>query len=495
MRSLALSILVSLFFVTPADAQENPMGFAEFNAFVDKPQEGWEWDNDERLDDLLMQLQEKELALQAVDLRTAKLQGKKVSAKMDESMAWRRIDRMDLNAGGPMRWDAFYGKNAENFFYHPVDRNTTYHTITVLQQVQPTSANGVPGNQGVPAHQRPPQFDYIYRGYERRQAKAKEEANEITNKLETLQDRRKQLEEEVVLLWTKIAFRVLDREKVAEKPVLRWASLPVDGGDKEDSERAIAFNEAARLLAIGLLFNEQRVESEAEKVFSTVSTAIQKNRRNFEDSLLRAGVLLDDSEDKTKPIGQYKFLSRKLEDTAKSLSEGYRGWKDGDENDDEPTKFVGLRRVQDSVVTYAKILLALNELVDVMKKDWGLRVNTDSTEFVPKWDVAYEGSGIKDLAAREPRASNAWPPLGTYAYKQSGGWTTVITLLEDGVIRCEGRKGTWVLVGGGGVRITFWNRRWIEVRKGRVPGVLFAYRTHDGGTGEMRLEPAPVKAE
>lgn len=402
MRSLALSVLVSLFLVTPADAQEKPKGFAEFNAFVDKPQEGWEWDKDERLDDLLMQLQEKELALQAVDLRTAKLQGKKVSAKMDESMAWRRIDRMDLNAGGPMRWDAFYGKNAENFFYHPVDRNTTYHTTTVLQQVQPTSANGVPGNQGVPAHQRPPQFDYIYRGYERRQAKAKEEASEITNNLETLQDRRKQLEEEVVLLWTKIAFRVLDRDKVAEKPVLRWASLPVNGSGKEDSERAIAFNEAARLLAIGLLFNEQRVESEAEKVFSTVSTAIQKNRRNFEDSLLRAGVLLDDSEDKTKPIGQYKFLSRKLEDTAKSLSEGYRGWKDGDENDDEPTKFVGLRRVQDSVVTYAKILLALNELVDVMKKDWGLRVNPDSTEFVPKWDVAYR-----------PRTDSVFPSSGT----------------------------------------------------------------------------------
>jgi len=184
MRSLALSILVLLCLVTPALGQEKPKGFAEFNAFVDEPREGWEWDKDERLDDLLMQLQEKELVLQAVDLRTAKLQGKKVSAKMDESMAWRRIDRMDLNAGGPMRWDAFYGKNAENFFYHPVDRNTTYHTTTVLQQVQPTSAGGVPGNQGVPAHQRPPQFDYIYRGYERRQAKAKEEASEITNKVE-----------------------------------------------------------------------------------------------------------------------------------------------------------------------------------------------------------------------------------------------------------------------------------------------------------------------
>jgi hypothetical protein len=389
MRYLALSVLVVVCLVTPSDAQDKPKGGGEFNAFVDKPREGWEWDKDERLDDLILQLQEKELALQAIDVRTAKLLGRKAGTKMAETMAWRAMDRMDLNAGGPIRWDAFYGRNAENFFYHPVDPNTTYHTNTVLQQVQPTSAGGVPGNQGVPAHQRPPQFDYMYRGYERRQDKAKADASEIANKVEILKDRRRQLEQEVVLLWTKIAFRVLDRDKVAEKPVLRWVSLPVTGGNEQESDRSLAFNEATRLLAIALLFNEQRVESEGDKVFRTVSTAIQANRKNFEDSLLRAGDLLDDSEDKTKPIGQYKFLSRKLEDTAKTLSEGYRGWQDGEANDDEPTKFVGLRRVQDSVVMYAKILLAMNELVDVMKKDWGLKLNPDSTEFVPDWEVAY----------------------------------------------------------------------------------------------------------
>jgi len=401
MRRLLLSALVALFLVTPALAQGKPKGFAEFNAFVDQPREGWAWDADERLLDLVQQLQEKELALQAVDLRTARLQGKMPRAKMDESMAWRRIDRMDLNGGGPMRWDAFYGKNAENFFYHPVDPNTTYHTTTVLRQVQPTSAGGVPGNQGAPAHQRPPQFDYIYRGYEQRVARAKTEASEIANKVEVLKDRRRHLEEEVVLRWTKIAFRVLDREKVAEKPVLRWAVTPANAGNEEDQDRAKVLTEASRLLATALLFNDQRIESEPDKVFSTVSMAVQATRRNFEDALIRAGVLLDDSEDKTKPIGQYKFLSRKLEDTAKTLSEGYRGWKDGDDNDDEPTKFVGLRRVQDSVVTYSKILLALNELVDVMKKEWGLRLNTDSTEFVPVWDVAYKPRAVPKPAKRE----------------------------------------------------------------------------------------------
>jgi hypothetical protein len=153
MRNLALSVLVVVCLVIPADAQDRPKGGGDFNAFVDKPREGWEWDKDERLDDLILQLQEKELALQAIDGRTAKLLGRQAGTKMAENMAWRAMDRMDLNAGGPIRWDAFYGRNAENFFYHPVDPNTTYHTNTAMQQVQPTSAGGVPfkgGRSGSP---------------------------------------------------------------------------------------------------------------------------------------------------------------------------------------------------------------------------------------------------------------------------------------------------------------------------------------------------------
>lgn len=384
-----LVTLASLVTPTVLYAQDKPKGVAEFNEFNAKERDGWKWDEDDRLNDLIAQLQEKELALQEVDARTAKLLGRKAGTKMDGNMAWRAVDRMDLNGGGPIRWDAFYGRNAEKFFYHPVDPNTTYHTTTALQQVQPTQVGGVPGNQGVPAHQRPPQFDYIYRGYERRQEKAKADAKEIEYKVDSLKERRKQLEREVVLLWVKIAFRVLDREKVAEKPILRWAAVPQEAGKKEDTDRAMALTEATQLLAAALLFNEKRVESEPDQVFRTVSDAIEKNRKKFEDSLLRTTTLQGEAADKKKPLGQYKLLARRLEDISKSLSEGYVGWKDGDESDDEPTKFTGLRRVQDSVVNYSQILLALNELVDVMSKEWGLQINTEGTEFTPTWDVVY----------------------------------------------------------------------------------------------------------
>lgn len=392
MRRAYLAILISLGLLLPnvLHGEDKPRGIEEFKEFNAQPREGWQWDEDDRLGDLLQQLVEKETSLEALDSRIAKALGKKAGAKMADNMAWRSTQRMDLNAGGPIRWDAFYGRNAESFFYHPKDPNTTYHTTTVLAQTTPTKAGGVPGNQGVPAHQRPPQFDYIYRAYNEASAKARADASALANKVEVMKEQRRQLEKDVVLLWVKIAFRVIDRDKIPEKPILRWAVMPANANNKLDMDRAAALTEAAQFLATALLFSDARVEAEPDKVFGTVGSAIKGRRKKFEDSLLRMGSLLDESEDREKPIGQYKLLARRLEDTSKTLSEGYEGWQDGESTDDEPAKYQGLRRVQDSTVNYSKILLALNELIGVMKKEWGVQINADGTEFVPKWDVAYQ---------------------------------------------------------------------------------------------------------
>jgi len=226
-------------------AEDKPKGVEEFNEFNATPLEGWVWDEDERLQDLIEQLQQKELTLQVIDAAIAKATGKRAGAKMAANMAWRSQQRMNLNGGGPIRWDAFYGRNAENFFYHPKDPNTTYHTNTVLQQVGPPAAGGVPGNQGVPAHQRPPQFDYIYRGYDDAQARAREEARELADKVELLKARRRQLEGEVVVLWMKLAFRVIDRDKLPENPNLRFAFKARAAGQANADEQALALTSAS----------------------------------------------------------------------------------------------------------------------------------------------------------------------------------------------------------------------------------------------------------
>jgi hypothetical protein len=424
--SRPILLLCGLLLSSSVLAQDKPKGVDQFNEFNAKPLEGWVWDEDERLQDLIEQLQEKELILQEIDAKIAKATGKKASSKMAENMAWRSTQRMDLNGGGPIRWDAFYGRNAENFFYHPKDPNTSYHTNTVLQQVAPTSANGVAGNQGVPAHQRPPQFDYIYRGYENAQARAREQARDLANRIDEMKSRRRELEGEVVVLWMKLAFRVIDRDKLPENAALRFSFKPKAAGNDDASEQALALTSATQFLATAMLFNDALVEESPDSAFGDVSKLLKENRKAFEDGFLNLQSLRKEASDKTKPIGQFKFLSRELEDTAKTLSEGYKGWQDGDKNEEESAKFAGLRRIQDGVVRYSKILLALNELAGQMEKAFEVDLNTDSNEFTPRWDVSHVPP--TPLSKRPPvEPQKGFVPVRiTYHYAADGKTTTTV---------------------------------------------------------------------
>lgn len=450
MSKFRQNLLLALWLIASGTglAQEKPAGVAEFNDFRAKPLDGWEWDEDERLGDLIAQLREKESSLQALDARIAKAMGKKAGAKMDENMAWRNNNRMDLKGGGPIRWDAFYGRNAEKFFYHPVDANTTYHTNTLLQQTSPTAAAGVPGNQGVPAHQRPPQFDYIYRGWEKEQQRAKEKAEELKGKMDEMVFRRRALEQDVVILWCKLAFRIIDKEKLSEKPLLRWAVIPKSPDAAVDVERAAVLTKATQLLATALLFNDSFVEQDAPKAFSTVDAVIKKSRRQFEDGLLDTETLLDESEDVATAVGKYKRLSRKLEDVSKSLTEGYKGWKEGDSTDDEPAKYASLRRIQDSVVTYSQVLLSLNELVGVMKKQWGTKINTKSTEFAPVWDVAHKPTSLPHTSSPDKLSAQG---RGTDSQRQkTESLLGLVNIQRDSLQGNWNRQNNGVVVTDGG---------------------------------------------
>jgi hypothetical protein len=372
-----------------------------FADFADKPREGWEWEKDDRLEDLIAQLREKESALEALDLRLAKETGRKRSAKMKGDMAWRNNQRMDLNGGGPIRWDAFYGRNAEKFFYHPTDRNTTYHTTTLLQQVAPMPAGDLPGNQGVPAHQLPPQFDYIYRGWDKEQERAEKEAEKLQGKVNDMESRRRDLEREVVVLWFKIALRVVDRDKLPEKPILCRAATP-KSTDPKDLERANAITDASQLLATAFLLSDSFVENDMEKALTTVDELIDGRRKRFWDNLSQMDSLSADAEDITTVIGKYKRLTRMLDDVSKSMAEGYRGWQKGDQADDEETKYRSLRRVQDSAVTYSQILLALHELLNQMRVEWGAGINVKGDKYVPVWDVTYVPQPVAPPAQAPP---------------------------------------------------------------------------------------------
>ena len=161
----------------------------------------------------MIRLANTETSLEAVE-KTIAASSRNQSVKIgDAKRAVRENEKMDRKGGGPVHWSVFYGRTADKFFYHPTDRNSTYHTVTVLSQQPPQNDNktagGVPSRQGLPVHNRPPQFDYIYRANQEAKERAEADADKLKNKIEALLDRRQKLELEQNGLWVEIAFHAI----------------------------------------------------------------------------------------------------------------------------------------------------------------------------------------------------------------------------------------------------------------------------------------------
>ena len=94
---------------------------------------------------LAVQLSTVESSLEATN-KSLKTHGYEKDAWQAEADKLQKANaRLDRNGGGPVPWQDFYGQTAEKFFYHPTDAHTLH--------VNPDAVA-----------QRPPQFDYIYRG-------------------------------------------------------------------------------------------------------------------------------------------------------------------------------------------------------------------------------------------------------------------------------------------------------------------------------------------
>ncbi|NBT35922.1 MAG: hypothetical protein EBT03_10380 [Betaproteobacteria bacterium] len=340
-----------------------------------KLEEGWD-QIDERLVFLFTRLATLEASLDAVDLAIAKASGKK-GAKVGEA---RRADAnnqmMDRKGGGPMRWDTFYGTTAEKFFYHPTDRNTSYHTMTVLGQQSPYSDNqvepGVPSRQGLPVQQRPPQFDYIYRANETAKDKAEAEAAALGEKIDALAERKQQLEADQCKLWCEIAFRAIQLFDLDQKPLIHFEPV-VQLGDKKAERQAQAMKAAVLFMqaALSIITNG---ESDQGRTFASMKPVIAASRKSLSTSWLKLAV---DSSKKGTPEAQFAALAKKLDDTSKNLSDSYIVALEGDEQGDRRQKELGREQLQQSLVRYAQIILALDEMIMEMRDQWQIEIDPD----------------------------------------------------------------------------------------------------------------------
>jgi hypothetical protein len=375
---------------------------------AEKLPEGWD-EIDQRLIFLMVRLANVEATLDAIDQA---IEGKNRLSNT-KSTASKRAERenedLDRKGGGPLKWSQFYGTTAEKFFYHPTDRNSTYHTVTVLNQQGPQADNkvggGLPSSQGLPVHQRPPQFDYIYRSNERAKARAEAEAYELRGKIDQLFIRRQRLEAEQAGLWVEIAFRAIAHYDLDKKPLYRFEPLLVET-DTISRQRADSMRAAIEFMAVALSIIAD-TEREQAGTFLRIKPTIAKARQTLNDTYLKLAV---DVTDRQSTVGRMYALAKRLDDIAANLTDSYSVSVEGDAAKDKERKEMFRAQLQQSLLGYAQIILAMDEMASQLKYEYGYQPDLEK----PIQLVDFKITDVK----REPPVKR----LVRISYLDNGKW-------------------------------------------------------------------------
>ena len=367
---------------------------------AEKLPEGWD-EIDQRLVFLMVKLANVETSLEAVEKALSGGSSQQTKKTSEARRAEDANEKMNQKGGGPVHWSVFYGRTAEKFFYHPTDRNSTYHTTTVLSPQPPANDNqtapGIPSRQGLPVHQRPPQFDYIYRSNETTKARAEQEIAKLRNKQEALQERRQRLELEQSALWCEIAFRAVAHFDLHKKPLLRFEPL-ADAADRESKQRAEVLKTAAGFLRVSLSIIDA-AEKDQTRTFRTIKATVSTARDKLDDAWLLQGI---DVTDKKSTEGKFAALAKRLTDVSKNLSDSHQAAAEGDREKDRMRKEAFRELLQESLINYAQVVLALNEMFGVMIDEGKYKPDLEKPVVMLATDIRIGGGSKKksrELAA------------------------------------------------------------------------------------------------
>lgn len=114
------------------------------------------------------------------------------------------------------------------------------------------------------------------------------------------------------------------------------------------------------------------------------------------DAWVRIGV---DVTDRKSVEGKFHALAKKLEESASNLSDSYLVALEGDMAKDQQRKDTFRGLLQESIIRYAEIILALDEMATLMKDDWQIKPDVDKPiQFVglAKTEASWKVAGLSD---------------------------------------------------------------------------------------------------
>ena len=346
---------------------------------------GWQ-EMDQRLVFLTVQLSSVEASLAAVNRALVALGMQQAYRQRDITSARQSSENMDRNGGGPVPWSVFYGTTAEKFFYHPTDKNTSYHTQTILRQLPAADdvapASGVPSRQGLPVPQRPPQWDYIYRANADAEKRAQEEVAQLGNNTEKIQARRRQLDGEQSALWSKIAFHAVAGRELLTKPLYFYDLKSADADSAESRQRLEAVRAVMDYLRNGnklAAMVEDGVEADPVRCYSQLQKGLEAARSELQRRLMAQPLLAEDLTNKRTPLGKCVAVVKRMSEISANINDAYRLALDGDRAGDQGRKLTFRSQLQQSLMLCAEALLAGDECVTDLAREWKVQPAVQTT--------------------------------------------------------------------------------------------------------------------
>ncbi|HSH95150.1 MAG TPA: hypothetical protein VK968_13445 [Roseimicrobium sp.] len=369
------------------------------------------WDDiDKRLVFFTVQLASVETSVDAVN-KALKAAGYKISVRADDAVRFQKGNElMDRNAGGPRRWQDFYGETAEKFFYNPVLQPGELRITASVLRTDSSNAR-MPG----PADQRPPQFDYIYRANENAKAQAEMDISKLAGKVDQLLIRRRQLEAEQSGLWCKIATRAVAGREMLSKPLYRF-DLKNAATDPTSAQQLEAMRAAMDFLRVNnklIELAEKGIDSNQAGFIEIFEQTVAKSRIDFDTRISKQSSLVMDSGDKGTTIGKLSAVAKRMNDVAKNVKDAYKLSLDGENAGDEQRKVTFRAQLQDSLVTYAQTVLAGDECVTQLAAEWKIapdlekRAETSQMPSVPEAVKGPVNEGPDVVAMPAPTRSAA----------------------------------------------------------------------------------------
>jgi hypothetical protein len=331
---------------------------------------GWE-EIDQRLVFFTVQLASVEASIDAVN-KALRQGGYAQAVKQGRAEQFQKNNEMmDRQGGGPVGWKDFYGKTAEQFFFHPKEQAAV--SIRVSQE---RHAEGVYQKMAYTQADRPPQFDYIYKANENAQQRAEAEVAKLGGKVDALTERRRQLEKEQASIWAKIAFEAVTSRKLVTKPAYRF-ELKVNGTDDVSAQRQEAVRASAAFVrkVLRAISDAQTViDNDPEATFVAFQKVVGDASSELTDRLVRSPKLALEVGDTSTLLGKIAASADRMTDVTRNIAESYRGSMDRDQADDSQ-KQTFRAFTQSSLFDCAANIATTADYVLQLSKEWNAEVD------------------------------------------------------------------------------------------------------------------------